>query len=366
MTDQGFKKFRRRRKREDTPAADPLRSDASRVSPAQDLPADPGAPDIQQDPVAAPGDAAPSAPPREAAALSEPVNTKDDDSPPAKVVPKRPQSAAKSAPQPSVMPPPERSIPPIFQIEQEPALPAPLPDPWLVMRQVEITGLGRRRSRLPLVDYFRTSPTARAFDLLRTRMLHTLRDHGWKRVAICAPTAKCGASFTAANLALSLARVPGSRTVLMDMNLRNPGVAKSLGLERAALYSGDMPGFLRGELRLEDHLVAAGDSLALGLNTSACYNAAEVLHEATCAATITDMIRRTCADVVLFDMPPVLQNDDVAAFLPQVDGVLLVSDAEQTTARHLRACEKMLAGHTQLLGVVLNRARNGDGLNSTD
>ena len=66
------------------------------------------------------------------------------------------------------------------------------------------------------------------------------------------------------------------------------------------------------------------------------------------------------ADVALFDLPPVLHNDDVAAFLPQVDGVLLVSDGSQTTARHLKACEKMLAGHTQLLGVVLNRARSED------
>ena len=246
------------------------------------------------------------------------------------------------------------------QSQNSVALPAALPDPWHVMRQVEITGLNERRSRLPLVDFFRSSPTARAFDLLRTRMLHSLRAHGWKRVAICGPTPGCGASFTAANLALSLARVPNSRTVLMDMNLRNPGVARALGLERSALYNGDMLGFLRGETRLEEHLVAASDRLALGLSSSTFHNAAEVLHETRCAAIIDDVVARTRADVALFDLPPVLHNDDVAAFLPQVDGVLLVSDGSQTTARHLKACEKMLAGHTQLLGVVLNRARSED------
>ena len=57
---------------------------------------------------------------------------------------------------------------------------------------------------------------------------------------------------------------------------------------------------------------------------------------------------------------PVLEYDDLTAFLPQVDGVLLVADGTQTTAAHLAACEKMLLGHTQLLGVVLNRARNAD------
>lgn len=247
----------------------------------------------------------------------------------------------------------------LWQPQRE-MLPARLPDPWPLMRQVEVSGLNATRRRLPLVDFFRATPTARAFDLLRTRLLHTLRDHGWKRVAICAPTSGAGTSFVAANLALSLARVPGSRSILMDMNLRAPGVAQALGLERSALYSGDMLGFLRGEVRLEDHLVAASGSLALGLNGASCYNAAEVLHEPHTGEALSDMMRRTHADVVLYDLPPVLESDDVAAFLPQVDGVLLVSDGTQTTAQHLKACEKMLAGQTQLLGVVMNRARKTD------
>ena len=61
--------------------------------------------------------------------------------------------------------------------------------------------------------------------------------------------------------------------------------------------------------------------------------------------------------VVLFDLPPVLAHDDLAAFLPQVDGVLLVSDAASTTAAHIEACERVLDGQSRLLGVVLNRAR---------
>jgi len=61
-------------------------------------------------------------------------------------------------------------------------------------------------------------------------------------------------------------------------------------------------------------------------------------------------------DVVLYDLPPVLAYDDLAAFLPQVDGVLLVADGTQTTASQIVACEKILNGQTRLLGVILNRA----------
>ncbi|AZV80918.1 tyrosine-protein kinase family protein (plasmid) [Parasedimentitalea marina] len=233
-------------------------------------------------------------------------------------------------------------------------VPARLPEPWEILRRVPIDVRQHQLNRSPLVNFFREDPAAKAFDLLRTRLLHTLKAKGWKRVAIAAPTAGSGATFTAVNLALSLARVPHSRTILMDLNHRHPGVAEALKLNQP----GDMPGFLAGDLAMEDHLIRPTDTLALGLTRAPDRNAAEILHDSHCAATLEDMIDRTAADVVIYDLPPVLEYDDLTAFLPQVDGVLLVSDSTQTTAAHLAACEKMLAGHTELLGVVLNRARS--------
>ncbi len=237
-------------------------------------------------------------------------------------------------------------------------VPAPLPEPWELLRRVPIGVREHQLARSPLVNFFRDDPAAKAFDLLRTRLLHTLKANGWKRVAIAAPTAGAGATFTAVNLALSLARVPHSRTILMDLNHRHPGVADALKMDQP----GDMSGFLTGEVAMEDHLIRPAETLALGLTDAPDRNAAEILHDSYSAATLADMIDRTNADVVIYDLPPVLEYDDLTAFLPQVDGVLLVSDGTQTTAAHLAACEKMLSGHTELLGVVLNRARHADGL----
>lgn len=241
-----------------------------------------------------------------------------------------------------------------LRLEGKAQLPSVLPEPWQQFRRLPLDMRAQDAVHLPLVNFFRNSPTAKAFDLLRTRLLHTLRAHGWKRVAVSAPAAGCGVTFSAVNLALSLARVPNSRTVLMDMNFRRPGVAKALGLDEA----GDLAAFLSGQIPMEQHLVRPADTLALGLNGFADRNAAEILHDSRCAAVIDDMMERTRADVALFDLPPVLEHDDVPAFLPQVDGVLLISDGTQTTASQLAACEKMLSGHTQLLGVALNRARS--------
>lgn len=62
-------------------------------------------------------------------------------------------------------------------------------------------------------------------------------------------------------------------------------------------------------------------------------------------------------DVVIFDLPPMLANDDVAAFLPNVDCAILVVAAEQTTRAEVDLCERELSQKTNLLGVVLNKCR---------
>ena len=232
-------------------------------------------------------------------------------------------------------------------------VPAHLPEPWELLRRVPIGVREHQMARSPLVNFFRDDPATKAFDLLRTQLLHTLKARGWKRVAIASPRAGSGTTFTAVNLALSLARVPHSRTILMDLNHRNPGVASALLMDQP----GDMPGFLTGEVALEEHLIRPAETLALGLTDAPDRNAAEILHDSYCSIALDDMIERTAADVVIYDLPPILEYDDLAAFLPNVDGVLLVSDGTQTTAEDLAACEKILAGHTELLGVVLNNAR---------
>jgi Mrp family chromosome partitioning ATPase len=225
-------------------------------------------------------------------------------------------------------------------------------DPWNQIEQIPFDFGGPKASRLPLVSAFRASPTARAFDLLRTRLLHSLNAHGWSRVAVTSPRAGGGTTFGAVNLALSLARVPESRSLLMDMNFRQPGVAQALGIAP----HGNMAAFLAQKATFDQHLQRLSDTLAVGSNSAPDQNASDLLHDPRAAAAIADMIEATSAETVLFDLPPVLEHDDVAAFLPQVDGVLLISDGTRTTAAELAACEKMLAGHAPLLGVVLNRA----------
>lgn len=230
----------------------------------------------------------------------------------------------------------------------------PLALHWNSLKRVTPGLRGQIMGDVPLVSVHRDHPAARGFDLLRTRLLQTLRANGWHRIAIAGPTPGSGATFTAVNLALSMARVPRSRTVLMDMNLRDPGVAEALGLDAP----GRMRDFLQGGVAMSEHMQRVGDTLALGLASAPDPDAAEILHDRQTAEVLDLTAARLSPDVVLYDLPPILAHDDLAAFLPQVDGVLLVADATRTLARHIEMCERILDGQTRLLGVILNRARD--------
>lgn len=224
---------------------------------------------------------------------------------------------------------------------------------WDMLEIEEPGALRALSSAMPVVDDSRESPTARAFDLLRTRLRQTTQEHGWRNIAVTAPTSGCGNTFTAVNLALSLSRVPASRTVLMDLNLRKPGVAKAFDITaRGALRE-----YLAGAVPMDNHMIRASETLALGLNDDADPNPAETLQNTATGITLQKMRTALQPDLVIYDMPPMLGYDDVSAFLPQLDGVLLVSDGTQTVSRQLVECERMLDGQVPLLGVVLNRAR---------
>lgn len=336
MTQKGYKTFRRRNTAARQQAGPKVDAAADPVSPAP-TPA-PSAPSKQPDP---------------AQEVNQESAPQLDNPQPTVAAKPRTESARPARAKPRM----ELDRQARVDLPQEPPIGLPTRfDPWLQIPQVPFDFLGQKPSRLPLVSAFRASPTARAFDLLRTRLLHSLKAHGWKRVAVTSPSAGGGTTFCAVNLALSLARVPQSRTLLMDMNFRNPGIAAALGIPP----HGDMAAFLAGEVPLSQQLQRLSESLAVGSNCHPDHNASDILHDRRAADVISTMIDETQADTVLFDLPPVLEHDDVTAFLPQVDGVLLISDGDRTTAAELAACEKMLAGHAPLLGVVLNKAQQSD------
>lgn len=192
-----------------------------------------------------------------------------------------------------------------------------------------------------------------ATNVLRTQVLQTLKARNWTRVAISAPTSGCGTTFTALNLALSTSAIPDVKTVLLDLNQRKPGLGKALN-SNPVMNAADL---LQRRVSCMDYLERYGDDLAVGLTADTPPNPSEILQSQDAADVLDEMTGELTPDVMFFDMPPMLEYDDVLAFLPQVDAVLLVADGTKTPSRQVAKCERLLDGRAPLLGVVLNRGR---------
>lgn len=246
-----------------------------------------------------------------------------------------------------------RNIPEADPIVQNPDK-AEVDRAWEEIRTYELNPLHLESNRL--VSASRENPASVAFDVLRTRLLHALKSRGWSRVAITSPTKGCGKTFVAANLAFSIAHKPSTRVVLMDLDLRLPNLAPTLGIRDA----GNIAQALHGTVPMNEHLLRIAPNLAVGLNKASAQDPAELLQEPTTARALDEMRAALQPDVVIYDLPPALLCDDVLAFLPQVDGVLLVADGHSTRAKEVTACERLFKDQTELLGVVLNRAEDSE------
>lgn len=189
------------------------------------------------------------------------------------------------------------------------------------------------------------------FDMMRTRVLAECRNNDWKTIGITSPTAGCGKTVTAINLAFSLARQKDMRTVLMDVDLRRPRVAENLGI----VANHSMGQYLSGAERVEDHFLVYGDTLAIGTNKRRSLHSAEILQDAKAGDAMVDLHKTLRPDVVLVDLPPMMSTDDVMAFLPNLDAVLIIAAAGTTQMREVDDCERELSERTNVMGVVLNK-----------
>ena len=210
-----------------------------------------------------------------------------------------------------------------------------------------------RRNRVLTLDGGRD---ATDFDVLRTRILQLAKANNWRKIAITSPGPGCGKSTTSLNLAFSLARQRDQRTFLAEMDMRRPVLAKLLGIKSKQ----SMADVLSGEGTFEDNAVRLDANLMVATNARPVARAAELLQSTSAAQALDDIMTRYDPSIALFDMPPLLAGDDTMAFLHQVDCVILIAAAEQSTIAQIDKCEQDIASQTNVMGVVLNKCRYMD------
>jgi capsular exopolysaccharide synthesis family protein len=234
--------------------------------------------------------------------------------------------------------------------------PVPTEAPGRVWADLPEVTIPSERARTHRISTLTGGMGAAPYDLLRSRAIRQMKEREWTRLAVTSPDPGCGKTTISINLALSLSRQKDLRVMLLDIDLRRPGINKVLGAAgRRSAWE-----VLDGKAGVEDAAVRIGDNLLILGNASSCPNPSELLQSDRTKHAIDQIETEWKPDIMLFDMSPMLASDDNVGFLGNVDCALLVAAAEHTRMGNIDLCEKELAGLTNVLGVVLNKCRYED------
>jgi protein-tyrosine kinase len=218
-------------------------------------------------------------------------------------------------------------------------------------REVKLNAAHLESTRL--VAYDSLCEGGRYYDMLRTQVLQAMDQNGWQVLAITSPTAGCGKSVTACNLAMSIARLPERSALLVDMDLQKPKVAEYLGIEvKSGLLS-----VLQGRIGLSNAIVRASiaQNQMLVLPGEVCKSGSAEWMASQAMATVLQSLKRDFrSHVIILDLPPVLVGDDVISILPQIESVLLIAGVGTSTVSDIKECKKHLKS-TPIVRVVVNK-----------
>lgn len=231
----------------------------------------------------------------------------------------------------------------------------PAPEPRTSTRLVPVADDFLRQQRIVAgIDSLEMSDV---FRILRTSVLQRLTACGGTTLGITSPSMADGKTVVAANLAISLSKLPQHTVLLVDLDLRRPNLHRVFGLEA----SPGLADYLLGQTPLPECLVNPGiDRLVLLPSGAAQRSSSEILSSARMIALARELKSRYPDRLVLYDMPPLLPTDDAVVFLGNVDASLLVVEEGKTRRPEVQRALELLKDYRPI-GTVLNKSRSPSG-----
>ena len=207
--------------------------------------------------------------------------------------------------------------------------------------------------RIELVaQHLPKSQMSEAFRALRTSILLSQADHPPQVILVTSALPREGKTTAAANLAVTLAQL-GDSTVLVDADLRKPGIGRLLNLG-GGKYAG-LSSYLAGVSSLDLVSVPhpAIPNLVAIPTGPLPPNPADLLSSHKLADAIAEL--RTKFKFIVFDSPPIMAATDAVILSVQADGVLLVVRSGETPKEAFTRTRDLLSSvKCRVLGVVLN------------
>jgi len=207
--------------------------------------------------------------------------------------------------------------------------------------------------RNKVVSVFQDNPILDQLKILYTQVLNRLEERGGNNLLITSPGYKEGKTLIAINLAISLSLKIDRTVLLVDADLRTPsvhsymGFAAQRGLSEYLMREADIPELLINPDISKLVILPGGRPLP---------NSTELLGSPRMKELVQQMKSRYPDRIIIFDCPPLLSSADTLAFIPFVDGIVLVAESEKTTTDDLEKSMGLL-GNKPLLGTVFNKVK---------
>jgi capsular exopolysaccharide synthesis family protein len=220
------------------------------------------------------------------------------------------------------------------------------------------TSSNGHEKRIELVaQHLPKSQMSEAFRALRTSLLLSQADHAPQVILVTSALPREGKTTAAANLAVTLAQL-GDRTVLLDADLRKPGIGRLLNLG-SGKYAG-LSSYLAGASSLD--LVTVPHPVVPNLSAIPTGplppNPADLLSSHRLVEAIAEL--RTKFKFIVIDSPPIMAATDAVIVSVLTDGVLLVVRSGETPkVAFTRTRDLLNSVNARILGVVLNAVDSG-------
>jgi capsular exopolysaccharide synthesis family protein len=215
-----------------------------------------------------------------------------------------------------------------------------------------LTSNGHDKRMELVAEHLPKSQVSEAFRALRTSLLLSRADHPPQVILVTSALPREGKTTAAANLAVTLAQL-GDKTVVVDADLRKPGIGRLLNMS-GGNYAG-LSSYLAGASSLD--LVTVPHPTIPNLMAIPTGplppNPADLLSSHKLAEAIAELRKRF--KFIVIDSPPVMAATDAVILSVQTDGVLLVVRSGETPKEAFtRTRDLLISVKCNILGVVLN------------